>query len=101
MTTQLQGCPGVTIELIQDSSAMNIQRSILAPGSQIPEHSHQVAETYVVVSGHGRMTGTHARAVGPGDAGLVNANESHGWHNNGSDVLHVLCSFPASFSGAP
>jgi len=93
MAKQLKTEPGVIIELVQDGAKMQVQRSILSPGSKIPEHSHQVASSYVVVAGHGRLTGTNGRDVGPGDAVVVDANAKHGWENSGSDAFHIVGAF--------
>src|SRR4051794_7140242 len=96
MAKLLEGGPGVTIQLVQQGSGMHVERSILAPGSQIAEHSHQVASSYVVVSGRGKITGAHAREMGPGDAVLVDAKAKHGWENTGSDAFHIVGSFGAA-----
>jgi quercetin dioxygenase-like cupin family protein len=96
MAKQLKTEPGVIIELVQDTAHMHLQRSILAPGSKIPEHAHHVASSYVVIAGHGRLTGAQGRDVGPGDAVVVDANAKHGWENRGSDAFH----FVGAFAGA-
>ena len=93
MAKQLQSAPGVTIELVHEGDDMHLQRSILAPGAEIPEHAHDVASSYVVVSGNGYLTGDSGRDLGPGDSVLVAANAKHGWKNSGSDAFHIVGSF--------
>lgn len=93
MSQQLQNAPGVTIELVHENDDMHLQRSILAPGAAIPEHTHVVTSSYVVVSGKGNLTGENGRDLGPGDSVLVAANAKHGWKNSGSDAFHIVGSF--------
>ena len=85
--------PGVNVEVVEHGTDMHVQRSVIRAGAKIPDHTHRVASSYVVVSGNGRATGDNPREVGPGDVVLVEANEVHGWRAGDSEFV-IVGTFP-------
>src|SRR3954454_22373369 len=90
MARALEGTPGATIELLEESSDMHVQRSVVKPGGSIPEHSHDVSSSYVVVKGKGRVTGSAGRSVSTGDVVLIPAGRHHGWEGDHHEELTIV-----------
>jgi quercetin dioxygenase-like cupin family protein len=90
MARALEGTPGATIELLEEGGDMHVQRSVLKPGGSIPDHSHDVTSSYVVVKGKGRVTGSSGRSVSTGDVVLIPAGQNHGWEGGEGDELTIV-----------
>lgn len=101
MARALEGTPGATIELLEESGDMHIQRSVVKPGGTIPDHSHDVASSYVIVKGSGRVTGSSGRSVSTGDVVLIPAGQSHGWEGGQGGELTIVAVFGGPLKSQP
>lgn len=81
------------VDLVEYGKDMQVHRAILDPGGKISNHAHDVASTYVVLNGRGRLTGPSDRDVKAGDVVLIDAGQVHGWANEGSDPLSFVAVF--------
>lgn len=64
------------------------------PGTESRDHRHKIAdEVYLVWSGRGRVrVAGEERAVGPGDAIIIRAGQTHKLWNDGPDDLVLIVS---------
>ncbi|MBV9759652.1 MAG: cupin domain-containing protein [Acidobacteriaceae bacterium] len=90
MAKALEGTPGASIELLEEGADMHVERSVIKAGGTIPEHSHKVASSYVVVKGSGELTGKSGRRVSTGDTVLIPAGQQHGWKGGEGDGLTIV-----------
>jgi mannose-6-phosphate isomerase-like protein (cupin superfamily) len=81
-----------------DTTGIGLGRLSLAeetfqPGQYIPTHWHaDLEEVYHVKAGQGRMqVGDEVVTVDAGDTVLIPVNTVHSLHNDGEDVLVLLC----------
>lgn len=76
------------------------RKRVLQPGAGIEAHARDRDEIYYVQSGRGELTlNGEAREVGPGDAILVRAGDSHALQQRGEEALvlfDVVSAGPAS-----
>ncbi|WP_069806664.1 cupin domain-containing protein [Vulcanisaeta thermophila] len=68
-----------------------VRRQVVRPGGRAPLHRHAYAETFIFISGVGRMrVGDGEFDVGPGMVVFVNSNTPHALVNTGSVDLVVF-----------
>jgi quercetin dioxygenase-like cupin family protein len=93
---------GVKFEQVERGVDSHIERSTIDPGATIADHAHNVASSYVVVTGKGRLTGSRARDIAAGDVVLIEAHQQHGWQNTGTAPLQLVGVFssPSEPAGA-
>lgn len=68
----------------------------IAPGDQIPLHTHDVDEAITILAGRAdTRLGKERRTVGPGTVIFIPAGTAHGTANAGDDPLQIHAIFPA------
>lgn len=81
-------------------TAMNFSQGFVEihQGGRIPLHSHDMEESYTILSGSGKMTvGAETLAVGKGDLVLIDPNLPHELVNTGDEELQMMFVYsPAS-----
>lgn len=78
------------------AGAVTMGTVALAPGSEIPPHTHPVEDAMIVLEGHGEFfAGDDVMSIGPGASCLAPANVVHGLRNTGSEELVLVFSWPA------
>jgi quercetin dioxygenase-like cupin family protein len=97
MAKALEGTAGAKIELLENGKDMHVQRSVIKAGGSIPDHSHTVSSSYVVVSGNGRLTGSSGRTVSTGDVVIIPAGQSHGWEGGQGEGLTIVGVFGGQY----
>jgi HTH-type transcriptional repressor of puuD len=92
--------PGViltqAVEYANGSQAVTLGEIAINPGCQIPPHTHPVDDCMIILQGSGQLY-TEDGSV-PIEAGchlLAPANTRHGVHNNGSEPLVFIYTWPA------
>lgn len=71
------------------------RKRALHPGASIGLHVNDKDEVYYVMSGRGELTLQGVvREIGPGDAVLTRAGDSHGLRQVGDEDLVILVAYP-------
>ena len=94
-----EGASGVTIQwlLDQQQGAQNfsMRRFVIDPGGFTPLHEHPWEHEVYILSGSGAVATTQGDvALEPGDAVLVEPNETHRFKATGEEPLTLLCLVP-------
>ena len=91
------------VSAINGATQLCIFEQWVAPDVGAPTHSHVVEEVLTVIEGEADIwvDETHT-AVARGSSVIIPAGRKHGFHNSGSEILHVQAilasaSFEASF----
>lgn len=92
--------PGVRHQFNVDpalgAGAVTMGTVAIAPGAQIPPHSHPVEDAMVILSGSGELfVGDEVHPLSPGTACLAPANTIHGIRNTGEEELVLVFTWPA------
>lgn len=68
-----------------------VRRQVLRPGGRVPLHRHAYSETFIILSGHGRMRlGDSELEVKPNMCIFVNSNMPHSLINTGNSDLEFI-----------
>lgn len=68
----------------------------MAPGDQIPLHTHTIDEAIVIDEGTGEVTlGEQRKSVGSGAVIFIPAGTPHGTRNIGKEILRLHAVFPS------
>lgn len=64
---------------------------VVYPGGGIPEHEHEMEETYFIISGNGMVAvGSETRAVTAGDLVLIESGLAHSLNNIGETDMVMM-----------
>jgi len=90
--------PGVFVRIMVDGSrgsqGIALVRGRLAPGAQLPWHTHDVEEALTVLEGSATSEiGDEKFDLGPGDAVLLPADLKHQLTNTGDEDLLFVTAF--------
>jgi quercetin dioxygenase-like cupin family protein len=76
---EVPGCKATTVHELLMDEGIQVLKVEVAPGGEIPLHSHKCAATMVITKGTARTLGKDARAVSAGDIVIKSRNEPHGF----------------------
>ena len=75
----IEAVPGVVRQVLACSEQLMIVKFVIAPGAEVPMHTHPHEQTGHVVSGQLRMRiGDQERELSPGDGYSIPGNIPHG-----------------------
>jgi len=84
----------VTPEL--GAGAVTMGTVAIAPGKEIPPHTHPVEDAMVITQGHGQfLAGDDVHQIEAGSSCLAPANVVHGVRNTGDEELVLVFTWPA------
>jgi mannose-6-phosphate isomerase-like protein (cupin superfamily) len=91
---ELQPTPGGTLRFEGESYGSGVSFFLVnnQPGKGPDLHTHPYSETWIVRSGHARITADgQDMEVSPGDIIVVTAETPHKFKNIGTDRLDIIC----------
>lgn len=76
---EVPGCRGTTVQHLLSDGGMQVLMVEVAPGGEIPVHSHECSATMVITKGAARTLGKDGRVVSKGDVVVKAPREPHGF----------------------
>lgn len=78
------------------AGAVTMGTVAIAPGHEIPPHTHPVEDAMVIVEGRGQFfAGAEVHEIEAGSSCLAPANVVHGVRNTGDEDLVLIFTWPA------
>ena len=75
------GCRGTTVQHLLSEEGLQILKVEVAPGGEIPLHSHECRATMVITKGKALSLGKNGQLVSRGSVVTKCPNEQHGFTN--------------------
>jgi len=89
---RVPGCSGVTVREMPSAHGLHILEVNVAPGGEIPLHTHDCAATMIITRGSAckLISGGSGDYVGPGDVVRKAKGEPHGFSAIGEDGFQFI-----------